>query len=130
MPQDHQSRPVLHRYNLAFLDSIVTGLWAGTLVVYLLFCVSDYADMRYGKRVMLTAIPVAMGLLRFQQIVMVEGRGEQPSICSTTLPVDDVDLLRTHVRAFPLFLRLHISEAPCERCQIAIGASRHFAAMR
>jgi decaprenyl-phosphate phosphoribosyltransferase len=77
-PQCHQSRPSLHRYNVNFLDSVVTGLWAGTLVVYLLFCVSDYADMRYGKRVMFTAIPVAMGMLRFQQIVLVEGGGEQP----------------------------------------------------
>jgi decaprenyl-phosphate phosphoribosyltransferase len=77
-PLYHQSRPSLLGYNLTFLDSVVTGLWAGTLVVYLLFCVSDYADMRYGKRVMLTAIPVAMGLLRFQQIVLVEGGGEQP----------------------------------------------------
>jgi hypothetical protein len=77
-PQGHQSRPSLLRYNLTFLDSVVTGLWAGTLVVYLLFCVSDYAEMRYGRRVMLTAIPVAMGLLRFQQIVLVEGGGEQP----------------------------------------------------
>jgi decaprenyl-phosphate phosphoribosyltransferase len=76
--QGHRARPALHRYNLAFLDSVVTGLWAGTLVVYLLFCVSDYADMRYGKRVMFTAIPVAIGLLRFQQIVLVEGGGEQP----------------------------------------------------
>jgi decaprenyl-phosphate phosphoribosyltransferase len=77
-PECRQARPSLLGYNLTFLDSVVTGLWAGTLVVYLLFCVSDYADMRYGKRVMLTAIPVAMGLLRFQQIVMVEKGGEQP----------------------------------------------------
>lgn len=77
-PEYRASRPVLLRYNLTFLDSVVTGLWAGTLVVYLLFCVSDYADLRYGKRVMFTAIPVAMGLLRFQQIVMVESGGEQP----------------------------------------------------
>jgi len=77
-PLSRQSRPSLLGYNLAFLDSVVTGLWAGTLVVYLLFCVSDYAELRYGKRVLLTAIPVAMGLLRFQQIVLVEGGGEQP----------------------------------------------------
>jgi decaprenyl-phosphate phosphoribosyltransferase len=77
-PLYRQSRPSLLGYNLNFLDSAVTGLWAGTLVVYLLFCVSDYADLRYGKRVMLTAIPVAMGLLRFLQIVLVKGGGEQP----------------------------------------------------
>ncbi|MGA2289154.1 UbiA prenyltransferase family protein [Bradyrhizobium sp.] len=76
--QHRQSRPSLIGYNLAFLDSVVTSLCAGTLVVYLLFCVSDYADTRYGKGVMLTAIPVAMGLLRFLQIVLVEGGGEQP----------------------------------------------------
>ena len=48
-------------------------------MVYLLFCVSDYAESRYGPYVMLTAIPVAVGLFRFQQIVMVEGRGDMPT---------------------------------------------------
>lgn len=74
-----QSRRALKGYNLTFLDSVVTSLSGGTLVVYLLFCVSDYAEMRYGPRVMFTAIPVAMGLLRFQQIVLVDGSGAQPT---------------------------------------------------
>jgi 4-hydroxybenzoate polyprenyltransferase len=72
-------RRSLGGYNLPFLDSVVTGLTSGTLVVYLLFCVSDYAESRYGQRIMLTAIPVAMGLFRFQQIVFVEGRGDAPA---------------------------------------------------
>jgi 4-hydroxybenzoate polyprenyltransferase len=86
-----EMRRSLLGYNLPFLDSVVTGLTGGTLVVYLLFCVSDYAETRYGQRVMLTAIPVAMGLLRFQQIVFVEGGGEQP----TDLLFEDRFLLAT-----------------------------------
>ncbi len=76
---DQGIRRSLRGYNLPFLDSVVTSLAGGTLVVYLLFCVSDYAEKRYGDRVLFSAVFVAMGLLRFQQIVFVEGGGEQPT---------------------------------------------------
>lgn len=92
-------RRSLRSYNLPFLDSVVSGLTSGTLVVYLLFCVSDYAESRYGQRVMLTAIPAALGLLRFQQIVLVEGGGEQP----TDLMLRDRFLLLTVICFLLLF---------------------------
>jgi 4-hydroxybenzoate polyprenyltransferase len=69
----------LRGYNLAYLDSVVSALVGATLVVYLLFCISDYAHARYGPSVIVTAVPVAMGLLRFQQIVMVENGGDSPT---------------------------------------------------
>jgi 4-hydroxybenzoate polyprenyltransferase len=69
----------LRGYNLAYLDSLVGALVGATLVVYLLFCISDYAHARYGAAVIFTAVPVAMGLLRFQQIVMVENGGDSPT---------------------------------------------------
>jgi decaprenyl-phosphate phosphoribosyltransferase len=67
------------QYNLAYLDSMVSALVGATLVVYLLFCVSDYAVARYGSLVVLTTIPVALGLLRYVQLIMVKGQGESPT---------------------------------------------------
>jgi decaprenyl-phosphate phosphoribosyltransferase len=67
------------QYNLAYLDSMVSALVGATLVVYLLFCVSDYAVARYGSLVVLSTIPVALGLLRYVQLIMVKGQGESPT---------------------------------------------------
>src|SRR5208282_3702347 len=38
-----KSRRSLAQYNLAYLDLVLAALTGGTLVVYLLFCASDYA---------------------------------------------------------------------------------------
>src|SRR5262249_6432818 len=72
-------RKPLTRYNLAYLDSMVGALTGATLVVYLLFCVSDYAVARFRSFVVFTAIPVALGLMRYSQLIMVKGRGESPT---------------------------------------------------
>jgi decaprenyl-phosphate phosphoribosyltransferase len=74
-----QKRKSLAGYNLGFLDSTLTALTGGTIVVYLLFCVSDYAVARFGAGVLITAVPVALGLLRFLQLVIVRGQGESPT---------------------------------------------------
>ena len=58
---------------------MVSALIGATLVVYLLFCVSDYAVVRFGSLVVLTAIPVALGLLRYVQLIMVKGQGKSPT---------------------------------------------------
>jgi 4-hydroxybenzoate polyprenyltransferase len=71
-------KPLAH-YNLAFLDSMLSALTGATLVIYLLFCVSDYAAARFGSLVVFTAIPVALGLLRYGQLILVKGRGESPT---------------------------------------------------
>lgn len=66
-------------YNLQYLDAVLAALTGATLVVYLLFCVSDYATMRYGKLILVTAVPVAMGLLRYLQLVIVYKHGDTPT---------------------------------------------------
>jgi decaprenyl-phosphate phosphoribosyltransferase len=66
-------------YTLGFLDSTLTALTGGTIVVYLLFCVSEYAVARFGGGVLITSLPVALGLLRYLQLVMVWGHGESPT---------------------------------------------------
>ncbi len=72
-------RKSLQEYNLAFLDITLGLLAAATLVIYLLFCVSSYAYSRYGVSVLATAIPVAFGILRFLQVVIVKGGGDNPA---------------------------------------------------
>lgn len=73
------ARKSLAGYNLPFLDSVLSALAGATLVVYLLFCVSDYAVGRYGSYVLVTAIPVAIGLMRYLQLIIVYEDGDSPS---------------------------------------------------
>lgn len=72
-------RKSLNGYTLGYLDAVLAALVGATLVIYLLFSVSDYAVARYGEFVLLTAIPVAMGLLRYLQLVLVYGDGDAPT---------------------------------------------------
>jgi 4-hydroxybenzoate polyprenyltransferase len=73
------ARKSLAGYNLPFLDSVLSALTGATLVVYLLFCVSDYAVGRYGAHVLVTALPVAVGLMRYLQLIIVYEDGDSPS---------------------------------------------------
>jgi decaprenyl-phosphate phosphoribosyltransferase len=72
-------REALASYNLAFLDSVLTALTGGTIVVYLLFCVSDYAVARFSAAVLITSVPVTLGLLRYLQLIVVRGKGDAPT---------------------------------------------------
>jgi decaprenyl-phosphate phosphoribosyltransferase len=82
-------RKSLMAYNVAYLDLVLSALTGGTLVVYLLFCASDYAVGRFGAMVLATALPVALGLLRYLQLVTVTGKGASP----TDLVLDDLGML-------------------------------------
>jgi hypothetical protein len=62
-----------------------------TMVVYLLFCVSEYAVTRFGARVLFTSLPVTVGLLRYLQLIIVHGHGESP----TDLVLGDCGMLAT-----------------------------------
>ena len=73
------SRRSLAQYNLAYLDLVLAALTGGTLVVYLLYCVSDSAVQRFGPSVLLTSLPVGMGLLRYLQLVLVKNKGAAPT---------------------------------------------------
>ena len=74
-----QARKSLAGYNLAYLDGVLAALMGATLVVYLLFCVSDYAVGLYFPNILVTAIPVAAGLMRYLQLIIVYGDGDSPS---------------------------------------------------
>ena len=64
---------------MPFLDGVLAALVGATFVVYLLFCVSDYAVGRYGENILVTAIPVAAGLMRYLQLLIVYDDGDSPS---------------------------------------------------
>jgi decaprenyl-phosphate phosphoribosyltransferase len=82
-------RKSLEQYNLAYLDLVLAALTGGTLVVYMLFCASDYATERFGPFILITAIPVGFGLLRYLQLIMVKGQGAAP----TDLMLEDPGLI-------------------------------------
>ena len=84
----HGRRSLAH-YSVAYLDLVLAALTGGTLVVYLLYCVSDSAVQRFGTSVLLTSIPVALGLLRYLQLVLVKGKGAAP----TDLVLQDAGLI-------------------------------------
>ena len=85
------NRRSLATYNLGYLDAMLAALMSATLVIYLLFCMSDYAKSRYGNNVLVTAVPVALGSMRYVQLVMVYGKGDAP----TDLVLRDKGLLGT-----------------------------------
>jgi 4-hydroxybenzoate polyprenyltransferase len=74
-----RGRKSLDGYNLGFLDAALAAFTGGTIVVYLLFCVSDYAIQRFGAGVLITSAPVTVGLMRYLQLIMVSGHGESPT---------------------------------------------------
>jgi 4-hydroxybenzoate polyprenyltransferase len=68
------TRPALGGYTVAFIDQALSMMGAATLVVYALFTVSDYAQGRFDAPLLyLTTFPVAVGILRYLQVVMVKG---------------------------------------------------------
>jgi decaprenyl-phosphate phosphoribosyltransferase len=95
-------RASLAGYNLAYLDGVLSMLTSVTLVVYLLFCISDYATQRFGQFVLLTAAPVAYGVLRYVQLIKVYGAGEAP----TDLVIKDRPLMATLVIFVAIFAML------------------------
>ena len=88
-----KKRKALARYSTSFLDQLLTMLSAVTLIAYVLYCVSDHGVGRYGNFILLTAVFVVLGVMRYLQIVIVQGGGESP----TTLAVRDPVMAATLV---------------------------------
>lgn len=72
-------RKPLAGYNLEYMNAVLSVTSATTLVVYILFCVSDYAKNRYGDAAMVTMIPVALGIMRYLQLLIVYDDGDAPT---------------------------------------------------
>lgn len=74
------NRRSLKGYTIAYIDQALGMMGAATIVVYALFTVSDYAQMRFDAPLLyLTTFPVVLGILRHLQITVVEGRYASPA---------------------------------------------------
>jgi len=76
--ETHQ-RQSLKGYTVAYLDALLAATAGGVVVVYLIFCTSDYATHRYGPYLIATAVFVGLGVMRYLQIVMAKGGGDSPT---------------------------------------------------
>jgi decaprenyl-phosphate phosphoribosyltransferase len=73
-------RASLGGYTIAFVDQALSTMAAATIVVYALFTVSDYAQLRFDAPLLyLTTFPVAIAILRYLQLVVVHGRYGSPA---------------------------------------------------
>jgi 4-hydroxybenzoate polyprenyltransferase len=73
------ARDSLSGYTVAYIDQALGMIGAATIVVYALFTVSEYAMIRYDAPLLyLTTFPVALGFLRYLQIVVVDGQYGSP----------------------------------------------------
>lgn len=70
----------VNRYNLDFMNQTITVISAVTLVVYVMYTVSDDVMERFGTHyVYLTTIFVLAGILRYMQITIVDVRSGSPT---------------------------------------------------
>ena len=74
-----EQRASLIGYNVEFLNSLLSILVSVTIVVYVIFSISDYATERYGRFIIFSSIPVLIGLFRFLQLAIVFERGDFPT---------------------------------------------------
>lgn len=74
------ARGSLKGYTISYIDQALGMMGAATIVVYALFTVSPYAQIRYHAPLLyLTTFPVVLGILRHLQITVVEGRYASPT---------------------------------------------------
>ena len=74
------NRGSLKGYTISYIDQALGMMGAATIVVYALFTVSPYAQIRYHAPLLyLTTFPVVLGILRHLQITVVQGRYASPT---------------------------------------------------
>lgn len=76
----NKPRANIVRYNEAFLNQVLTMVIAVILVAYLLYCVSpEVMERMNSSNVYVTAIFVLLGLLRYLQVTLVDGKSGSPT---------------------------------------------------
>lgn len=76
----NKPRANIVRYNEAFLNQVLTMVIAVILVAYLLYCVSpEVMERMNSSNVYITAIFVLLGLLRYLQVTLVDGKSGSPT---------------------------------------------------
>ena len=74
-----EQRASLIGYNVEFLNSLLSILVSVTIVVYVIFSISDYATERHSQFIIFSSIPVLIGMFRFLQLAIVFERGDFPT---------------------------------------------------
>tara|TARA_B100001105_G_scaffold130545_1_gene104534 strand:+ start:187 stop:750 length:564 start_codon:yes stop_codon:yes gene_type:complete len=74
-----EQRASLIGYNVEFLNALLSILVSVTIVVYVIFSISDYATERHGQFIIFSSIPVLIGMFRFLQLAIVFERGDFPT---------------------------------------------------
>lgn len=73
-------RKNITRYNAVFLNSLLMITATITIVAYLMYTVSEEVIIRFGsKYIYLTALFVILGIFRYLQLTMVDGRSGSPT---------------------------------------------------
>jgi decaprenyl-phosphate phosphoribosyltransferase len=98
------TRRSLSGYTLGFIDMALGISAAATVVVYAQFTVSDYSQTRFAAPLLyLTTFPVVFGILRYLQLLIVEGRyGSPAEVVFRDLPLQAV--LATWIGLFFVFV--------------------------
>ena len=79
MSDPEEQRASLIGYNVEFLNALLSILVSVTIVVYVIFSISDYATERHGRFIIFSSIPVLIGMFRFLQLAIVFERGDFPT---------------------------------------------------
>jgi len=75
-----EMRTAIKGYNLEYISSSISILCGILVVTYLLYVTSDDVQSRFqGRPVYLTALFVLMGILRYLQITLVDGKSGSPT---------------------------------------------------
>lgn len=73
-------RSSIQGYNLPFIDAAMMVMTAVTLVAYIMYTIAAETIAKFGSdKLYITALFVLLGLLRYLQISLVEGRSGNPS---------------------------------------------------
>ena len=75
-----KSRKKIDRYNLDFMNQILTVIATVTIVCYIMYSVSEEVIKRLGSTyIYVTAIFVLGGILRYLQLTMVDAKSGSPT---------------------------------------------------
>ena len=74
-----KSRKNIDGYNLQLLNAIVIIITAIIIIAYIMYTISPEVVDRNGDKLYLTSLFVILGLMRYLQIIFVEGKGGDPT---------------------------------------------------
>jgi 4-hydroxybenzoate polyprenyltransferase len=74
---DH--RPILKKYNTAFLDQMISVVTASTLIAYCLYTISEETAAKFGTRKLIYTVPfVLYGIFRYLYLIHLKAEGGSP----------------------------------------------------